>query len=158
MEKLEIYTDGSIKDNFVTTGCFIITEDEKEYWIETRKYEKDKNPFGFEISDSTGAEYLALYQLLKFIKKKKYDIILYTDCLSIFDFLEKKKSKARSKLNKNAIPLLNRLIESYEKEGGKIEFRWVPGHKGVYGNTKADNICSRLQRDMKIKRRKFKIT
>ena len=119
-----IYTDGSKTDNYVSSSAVFPVDS-----------------FKVNLHEHTSiftAEAVALKLAVQHIQREAIrKSVIYSDSLSCLQALQHKNLEN---------PIIREIIHilSYLGEvGSRIEFCWIPGHVGIKGNEKADNIARR---------------
>ncbi|XP_018305171.1 ribonuclease H1, partial [Mycetomoellerius zeteki] len=69
-------------------------------------------------------------------------VTIVTDSKSVLETI----SSYNNRTNNYLIPLIKAVLEEAEANGTRIQFVWVPSHKGIAGNEKADNLAKRAIR------------
>lgn len=75
---------------------------------------------------------------------------IYTDCQSVLEALLAGGAHARSR--HESIMRINALIFRLGMQGIQVEMHWVPGHSGVEGNDKADQVAKEVRRSLEESR------
>ncbi|KYN22427.1 Gag-Pol polyprotein [Trachymyrmex cornetzi] len=89
------------------------------------------------------AEAYAIYTAITLaIDRKLPKATIITDSKSV---LEAVKS-FRNQTNNYLIPLIRSVLEEAESKGTEINFIWIPSHRGISGNEKADQLAKRAIR------------
>ncbi|XP_070529361.1 uncharacterized protein [Cardiocondyla obscurior] len=126
-----IYTDGSRKENKISTGsAFYVESIDMCYSLSLNK-----------LCNNFSAEACAISEALKWciLKDIKEDIIIFTDSLSVLEAL--RNNKLGSNINEFIIHIRVRYLELLRESSRsqkKIILAWIPAHKGIYGNEIAD--------------------
>lgn len=136
--KIDIYTDASFAfDGTIKISSFIIDEQEDEYCFNhtvNKKHLHDRYK-EFVPDDIQLYELYSIHEILcQFRKIPNLKITLYTDCLTCFQHLN---GIGKVKPNKK---LQSIIFNEIKKMKIDIEYRWIKGHVGVYGNIKADYL------------------
>ena len=81
-------------------------------------------------------------------RRSKCVVFIFTDSqaslVAIGNYFQSaaKPSAKEAFLCKQSSAEIPGLLESLQAAGAQVEFRWVPGHSGVIGNTRADRLAS----------------
>jgi ribonuclease HI len=128
------------KENYFFSSIFLL--DGEEEYKKMFKIRKDN----FENSICM-MEMQPIKYLIEFFKNKKdINLIIYTDNLVNFNFLNlnhKPRGKKSKNLKKYLFSLKNRINEFNKKNN--IEVRWIKSHCHVYGNHISDRLCNLMR-------------
>lgn len=134
--RLVIFTDGSFnedKENISGYGCVIITPDKEKYEISdvvhTRKYDSSNN---------IGPEVMGVLEGLEWALSNEYKTVTIYPDLELIVKWAKGEKKAKAKIGQ----LFLRELNQKYKIALDIRFKWVPGHKDVEYNERADFLAS----------------
>ena len=119
----QIYTDGSKIEEKVACAVFI----------------HDCGPLSYRLPDGCSvftAEVEAIYKALLFARysKRKY-FVIFSDSMSALQAIDSQESKN---------PRINMVLQACQEllsSGKYIEFFWVPGHRNIPGNERADTAA-----------------
>ena len=131
-DTITCYTDGSYTESETETKCgsgYIVTTHNNNTIINETSFRLPDycNIFQAELSAITDA-----CNLLSTENNKH--IIIWTDSLSSIQALS--ANTIRSKTAKNCFAAINRITTN-----NKVEIRWIPAHRGFWGNEKADELA-----------------
>lgn len=140
---IEVYTDISYAgNNSFGIGIFIILPNgtEYSYSINSILLEKEiglsKNTILMEIY----GVYYSLEKINSIINRLgKHDVIIYNDCLLLFNHfnkIERLTNKRGNRIYFNLIVKIEKQFRSY------YELRFLKSHEGIYGNVKADKLAN----------------
>lgn len=143
LNTIKLYTDGACKNNQdnINHGGWGVYLEYKEH---------NKEFFGGEKNTTNNRmELKAVIEGLKAIKRKDYPVVIYTDSAYISDCFNQewykswiknnwKRAKNKEVLNKDLWQELLELKDTFKE----VNFVRVPGHSGVYGNEKADQLAN----------------
>ena len=119
-----VYTDGSKTDNYVSSSAVFPVDS-----------------FKVNLHEHTSiftAEAVALKLAVQHIQREAIrKSVIYSDSLSCLQALQHKN------LENPIIREIIHILSYLEEVGSRIEFCWIPGHVGIKGNEKADNIARR---------------
>ena len=119
-----VYTDGSKTDNYVSSSAVFPVDS-----------------FKVNLHEHTSiftAEAVALKLAVQHIQREAIrKSVIYSDSLSCLQALQHKN--LQNPIIREIIHILSYLGEV----GSQVEFCWIPGHVGIKGNEKADNIARR---------------
>ncbi|XP_018367425.1 PREDICTED: uncharacterized protein LOC108763958 [Trachymyrmex cornetzi] len=136
------YTDGSKVDHSTHVGAAVFAP--QLQWELMLKLPPYASVFS--------AEAYAIYTAITLaIDRKLPKAIIITDSKSV---LEAVKS-FRNPTNNYLIPLIRSVLVKAESKGTEINFIWIPSHRGISGNEKADQLAKRairqgIERNFKV--------
>ncbi|XP_034182480.1 uncharacterized protein LOC117605351 [Osmia lignaria lignaria] len=148
-----MYTDGSKRQGAQSVGAAVVTKNH-DNWNERVV---SVNPRATIFT----AEAIAMVEALKTYKESEDDrrLLLYSDSASVLKVLDGIKSKSMSdipngKRNEIIAKILKELHEicvrknlpcevAADRKKAPVVFVWVPAHKGIVGNEKADEAAKR---------------
>lgn len=133
--RVVIFTDGSYsggKNPASGYGCVIITPNKEVHEVSDIVYTKK-----FESTNNIGPEVMAVLEALKWTLSNEYTSVTIYHDLDLIGKWAKGEYKAKSKI---AQLFLRELNEKYIF-ALDIVFKWVPGHKGVEYNERADFLA-----------------
>lgn len=141
MNKVIIYTDGACRGNgnADSIGAYAYTLLAPE--LSMFKYNAELIP---PYSTNNQAEIKAVYSALQAIKRRDWEIVLYSDSNYVVQFLNdwrykwKTKNWNVKKKNLNQLRTLSALVDSFDN----IKFYHVDGHAGILGNEICDKLCN----------------
>jgi ribonuclease HI len=143
METIDLYIDASFNATRNNGKCAaILIHDEKEYqWSKgLRNEEIDiiwNEPGSINSNEYEMATLIFFIGFLINKKIKNKTIIVYTDSLNMFEAyynLCKTRNKKFNQMLANLISVINNI----KPNNVELEIRWIPGHKNIYGNVKAN--------------------
>ncbi|XP_018366329.1 PREDICTED: uncharacterized protein LOC108763321 [Trachymyrmex cornetzi] len=132
-ESTVFYTDGSKVDHGTYVGAAVFSPQLRAELM-------------YRLSSYTSvfsAEAYAIYNAVTLsidLHLRKVSIV--TDSKSVLDSI----SGSINRTNNYLIPLIKAGLEEAEANGTRIQFIWVPSHKGITGNEKADQLAKRAIR------------
>jgi len=132
--KIEIYTDGSAKNNPGRGGYGIVMR----YGEKVKEYSE-----GFRRTTNNRMELLAVIKGLEKLKRYDIPVIVYSDSKYVIDSIDKGwvfnwvKIGFRGKKNED---LWRRYLELHSKFD--IEYSWVKGHAGHPENERCDELAT----------------
>lgn len=154
---MEIYTDASLKGKNFGLGILYINNKDLEIKLSFGKtYGDIHNEFGIkkvDVKNPTLIEGLTILKSLQLLcddmTTDKEDIVLYTDSLIFYEFVN---SYSKSK-NENINRIIEVCVELMKEKD--VDVRWIRGHVGVYGNEIADELArkGRVNIEKEIKRK-----
>jgi len=134
MEKIEIFTDGSAKNNPGRGGYGIVMR----YGDKEKEYSE-----GFRRTTNNRMELLAVIKGLEKLKRYDIPVIIYSDSKYVIDSIEKgwvfnwAKTGFKGKKNED---LWRRYLDLHSKFN--IEYSWVKGHAGHPENERCDRLAT----------------
>lgn len=132
---LHVYTDGSMDSIRNRVGC--------GFYIPAFKYAK-----GFRLSDVVSifsAELMAIYLALLWIAEvAPSNVCIFSDCVSALQAL------IHFIPSNGIVRDIQHLVMSLLQQGIFINFDWVPGHCGIYGNDRADFLAKEATNNKRI--------
>lgn len=134
-DRVVIFTDGSYSGGEKPVsgyGCVIITPNKEEEEISNIVYTKK-----FESSNNIGPEVMAVLEALKWVLSNEYKSVTIYHDLDLIGKWANGEYKAKSEI---AQLFLRELNEKYIY-ALDIIFKWVPGHKGIKYNERADYLA-----------------
>lgn len=124
---IEIYTDGSKTDLGTSVGSAV--------YIPKLNIEIKKSLPKY--SSIYTAECYAIFEALKFATKNKNNsYIVYTDSLSVLETLNIQKLDIKTNFY---ILEIKEMLKKFDNKS--MQLIWVPAHKGIKGNEKADEMA-----------------
>ncbi|WP_185859431.1 ribonuclease HI [Blattabacterium cuenoti] len=134
-KKIHIYTDGSSKGNPGPGGYGV--------FIETigNSYNRKIISEGFRYTTNNRMELLAVIVGLEEIKKRKQNIVVFTDSKYVVNPIQNNwiyKWKENNFFNKKNVDLWKRFLDIFHKQF--IIFQWIKSHNNHYIN----DYCDRL--------------
>jgi len=132
--KIEIFTDGSAKNNPGRGGYGIVMR----YGDKVKEYSE-----GFRRTTNNRMELLAVIKALEKLKRYDIPVIVYSDSKYVIDSIEKGwvfnwvKTGFRGKKNED---LWRRYLDLHSKF--TIEYSWVKGHAGHPENERCDVLAT----------------
>lgn len=157
MKKFErdiiIYTDGGARNNAdpetrYGAWAYVMTCPQ----IKRTTYASEK----MDSVTNNQMEIAGMLKALRAIKKRDYNVTVYSDSKYVVDFCNnwrhtwKAKNWKVNKMNLNILKMLSDLIDKFES----IEIVWVKGHAGILGNEICDTLLN-LRMDNKPPTAKF---
>lgn len=143
-----IFSDGSSLGNPGNGGFGTIVIQNQRLVTEIGGHEKNTTNNRMELA--------GLLSGLRMIEKLEGDVLCCTDSQYVINSVTKwlngwkknnwKTSTKTPVLNKDLIEQIDRIIEAHKKIG-EINFKYVPGHVGVSGNERCDQIATTFARD-----------
>ena len=133
-DKIEIFTDGSAKNNPGRGGYGIVMR----YGDKVKEYSE-----GFRRTTNNRMELLAVIKALEKLKRYDIPVIVYSDSKYVIDSIEKGwvfnwvKTGFRGKKNED---LWRRYLDLHSKFD--IEYSWVKGHAGHPENERCDVLAT----------------
>ena len=133
-DKIEIFTDGSAKNNPGRGGYGIVMR----YGNKVKEYSE-----GFRRTTNNRMELLAVIKGLEKLKRYDIPVIVYTDSKYVIDSITKgwvfnwAKAGFRGKKNED---LWRRYLDLHSKFD--IEYSWVKGHAGHPENERCDALAT----------------
>ena len=133
MNRINIYTDGSARGNPGPGGYGVL--------LEYNGYVKEISD-GFKLTTNNRMELLAVIVGLESIKKKNYDICVFSDSKYVVEAINKgwvfNWEKRNFKQKKNP-DLWKRFLQIYSDHN--VKFIWVKGHSGHVQNERCDELA-----------------
>ena len=133
MNKINIYTDGSARGNPGPGGYGVL--------LEYNGYVKEVSE-GFKLTTNNRMELLAVIVGLESIKKKNYQICVFSDSKYVVEAINKgwvfNWEKRNFKQKKNP-DLWKRFLQIYPNHN--VKFIWVKGHSGHVQNERCDELA-----------------
>ena len=133
MNKINIYTDGSARGNPGPGGYGVL--------LEYNGYVKEVSE-GFKLTTNNRMELLAVIVGLESIKKKNYEICVFSDSKYVVEAINKgwvfNWEKRNFKQKKNP-DLWKRFLQIYANHN--VRFIWVKGHSGHVQNERCDELA-----------------
>ena len=133
MNKINIYTDGSARGNPGPGGYGVL--------LEYNGYVKEVSE-GFKLTTNNRMELLAVIVGLESIKKKNYEICVFSDSKYVVEAINKgwvfNWQKRNFKQKKNP-DLWKRFLQIYPNHN--VKFIWVKGHSGHVQNERCDELA-----------------
>ena len=133
MNKINIYTDGSARGNPGPGGYGVL--------LEYNGYVKEVSE-GFKLTTNNRMELLAVIVGLESIKKKNYEICVFSDSKYVVEAINKgwvfNWEKRNFKQKKNP-DLWKRFLQIYPNHN--VKFIWVKGHSGHVQNERCDELA-----------------
>lgn len=120
-DRVAVFCDGSVKSN--STGCAVWS---KNFQIVNRMHDN---------TSVFAAEMFAIYIAVTYLALKQGDFIIYSDSKSSLTAL-RQISSSKSYIAHNIYKCLKQLPDN------KIILEWVPSHRGIFGNEKADMLAN----------------
>ncbi len=137
-DRIVIYTDGACKGNPGPGGWGV--------WLQSGEYQREMSG-GEALTTNNRMELTAVIEALSALKKVPSEVLLYTDSKYVLQGIEQwiHGWKARGWTTAGRAPVKNvdlwkRLDELAQRH--HIEWAWVRGHTGDYGNEKADALAN----------------
>lgn len=133
--RVVIFTDGSYsgKGKPVSAyGCVILTPEGETHEISNIIY-TDR----YITSNNIGPEVMAVLESLKWVLSNQYESVTIYHDLNLIGKWATGEYNAKSPI---AVLFLRELNEKY-KIALDVEFKWVPGHKGIKYNERADTLA-----------------
>lgn len=133
-DKIEIFTDGSAKNNPGKGGYGIVMR----YGDKEKEYSK-----GFRRTTNNRMELLAVIDALGKIKRYDIPVVVYSDSKYVIDSISKgwvfnwAKTGFKGKKNED---LWRRYLDLHSKFD--IEYSWVKGHAGHPENERCDELAT----------------
>ena len=130
-----IYTDGSSRGNPGPGGYGIVMEDCKTGF--SKQYSK-----GFQNTTHNRMELLAVIVALESLKRKRSQVLVYSDSKYVVDAINKKwvdKWKKRSWLRVKNPDLWKRLLKVLNEHN--VTFFWIKGHNDHPENERCDQLA-----------------
>lgn len=133
-DKIEIFTDGSAKNNPGRGGYGIVMR----YGDKVKEYSE-----GFRRTTNNRMELLAVIKALEKLKRYDIPVIVYSDSKYVIDSITKGwvfnwvKTGFRGKKNED---LWRRYLDLHSKFA--IEYSWVKGHAGHIMNERCDVLAT----------------
>ena len=116
------FTDGSKTENAV--GAAFYGESQKSFRLHS-----DASIFS--------AELFAILQALRYIKRRKImSSVICSDSKSALQAIQNVIS-----VTNNMVFRIQRIVDSISSASQKVSFLWIPGHSGLDGNSKADELA-----------------
>ncbi|XP_018360462.1 PREDICTED: uncharacterized protein LOC108759488 [Trachymyrmex cornetzi] len=127
------YTDGSKVDHSTHVGAAVLAPQlQGELMLKLPPY-----------TSVFSAEAYAIYTAITLaIDRKLPKATIITDSKSVL----KAVKSFRNPTNNYLIPLIRSVLEEAESKGTEINFIWIPSHRGISGNEKADQLAKRAIR------------
>jgi ribonuclease HI len=133
-----IYTDGAQSANG-TTGCSLYEPDSG--------YEKS-----IRLTDHTtvyASELTAVEHAIEWANNiqspAKTELVIATDSLAVVQSIDNRTEKTRPNQVNRVLNKIDNSLRKYEK----VTITWIPGHHGIHGNEKADELAKKaLSRPM----------
>lgn len=146
-ERVDIYTDASLSTAAsVPARAGVAAVDERGWFalgvVDTRKCGTDR---------TTYAEMVGVENALTYWIGRARKIVVHTDSRSAQRLIRRVLNDGHCGTSgRGSFTARNvaRMIGDYEKIGGSVEVRWVPGHSGVPGNELADELCLHVRRSL----------
>jgi len=133
VNKINIYTDGSARGNPGPGGYGVL--------LEYNGYVKEVSE-GFKLTTNNRMELLAVIVGLESIKKKNYEICVFSDSKYVVEAINKgwvfNWEKRNFKQKKNP-DLWKRFLQIYPNHN--VKFIWVKGHSGHVQNERCDELA-----------------
>jgi ribonuclease HI len=146
--ELDIYTDCGVSKNqkFFGVGIHMIdaNESEQSYLLKTN-IDLINKQFNSKSKGTTGlGELYAILQSCQLISPKYTKIRIFTDSDHAFRICNSQKIKGKSGKDE----IYNKIYNSinFYKNFFDIEFFWIKGHIGVYGNHIADSLTQEAKK------------
>jgi ribonuclease HI len=148
---VEIYTDGACPNNSklcsITAGIGVYFPRDTSLNVSANFSKYYKEPY-----TNQRAELAAIYVALDISYKNQLkNIIIYTDSnyskcvvnewMNAWSKNEWKRSNGEIALNLDIIKNIKELYDKMKEKEFKIEIKYIPGHKGIPGNEKADELA-----------------
>lgn len=133
MSPIEIYTDGAAKGNPGPGGFGIV--------MRSGEYEKELSS-GFFHTTNNRMELLAVIVALESLKRKRSQVLVYSDSKYVVDAINKKwvdKWKKRSWLRVKNPDLWKRLLKVLREHD--VTFFWIKGHNDHPENERCDQLA-----------------
>ncbi|MCJ0933017.1 viroplasmin family protein [Virgibacillus halodenitrificans] len=133
--RLVIFTDGSYSggENPASGyGCVIITPEKEEHEISNNVYTNR-----YKTTNNIGPEVLGVLEALKWALANEYKLVTIYPDLELIGKWANGDYKAKSPISK----LFLRELNDKYKIALDIKFKWVPGHKGIKYNERADLLA-----------------
>lgn len=134
-DRVVVFTDGSYSGKgkpISGYGCVIITPEKEVHEISNIVY-TDR----YITSNNIGPEVFAVLESLKWVLSNEYEsVTIYHDLKSIGKWAD-----GGYKANSDIAKLFLRELDNKYRFSIDIEFKWVPGHKGVKHNERADFLA-----------------
>src|SRR5690625_4785824 len=134
-DRVVIFTDGSYsggKKPASGYGCVIITPEKEKHEISDIVYTKK-----YESTNNIGPEVMAVLESLKWVLSNEYKSVTIYHDLDLIGKWASGEYNAKSSIGKLFLRELN---EKYVFTLD-VKFKWVPGHKGVEYNERADSLA-----------------
>ncbi len=155
---LDIYTDaGGCGIRKIRIGAVVVNQNDPDYkgYKFSRKTTVNlvKDKLGFKTeqfkSNSTIAEMYSIREVLKEVMTLDVDIKtinIYTDSMISFNICNGLQRKIKCELLKR----INESIISFKSvlKNTEINFMWIKGHAGTWGNEEADLLCKAHQEEV----------
>ena len=133
MSTIEIYTDGAAKGNPGPGGFGVV--------MRSGEYEKEISS-GFFHTTNNRMELLAVIVALESLKRKRSQVLVYSDSKYVVDAINKKwvdKWKKRSWLRVKNPDLWKRLLKVLNEHN--VTFFWIKGHNDHPENERCDQLA-----------------
>ena len=133
MNRINLYTDGSARGNPGPGGYGIILE----YKGNLKEISE-----GFKLTTNNRMELLAVVVGLESIKKKSYDVLVFSDSKYVVDAINKGwlfNWEKKNFIKKKNPDLWKRFLQIYRSLN--VKFIWVKGHSGHKQNERCDELA-----------------
>ena len=121
-DTIVIYTDGSKSSNKVTAS-YCIPELEIEYQIKLN-----------ETASVLTSELLAIYKALQYCYSDNKKYAIFTDSMSSLQLISNCNIKTYKSLAYD-------ILELIQDMQNRVKLQWIPSHKGILGNERADALA-----------------